>query len=141
MEERLLRIIKEGKGEIKDLLNAEKELGVWRTKIEEFEGEIRYYANQVALSTLTITLYEKAIRAPYAIVETERISMAVEAEDVEKAQQQLLTAVSEAKGRITKSEWNQQSAGQYQSTIHFEVAREGTGPLRERLRQLGSVAW
>ncbi|HEV3119201.1 MAG TPA: DUF4349 domain-containing protein, partial [Gemmataceae bacterium] len=37
MEERLLRIIKDGKGEIKDLLNAEKELGVWRTKIEELE--------------------------------------------------------------------------------------------------------
>src|SRR5208337_3369713 len=33
MEERLLQIIKTGKGEIKDLLQAEKELGVWRTKI------------------------------------------------------------------------------------------------------------
>ena len=63
MEQRLLQIIKEGKGEIKQLLEAEKELGVWRTKIEEFEGEIRYYANQVALSTLTITLAEKEIRA------------------------------------------------------------------------------
>ncbi|HEV3078508.1 MAG TPA: DUF4349 domain-containing protein, partial [Gemmataceae bacterium] len=140
MEERLLKIIKEGKGEIKDLLNAEKELGVWRTKIEEFEGEIRYYANQVALSTLTITLYEKEIRAPYAIVETERISMGVEVEDVEKAQQQLLTAVGDAKGRITKSELKQQSAGQYQATIHFEVAPEAAGPLRDRLRQLGTVA-
>src|SRR5437764_5918131 len=56
MEERLLQIIKAGKGEIKDLLSAEKELGVWRTKIEEFEGELRFYANRVALSTLTITL-------------------------------------------------------------------------------------
>ena len=42
MEERLLQIIKTGKGEIKDLVAAEKELGVWRTKIEEMEGEIRY---------------------------------------------------------------------------------------------------
>jgi hypothetical protein len=56
MEDRLLGIIKSGKGEIKDLLQAEKELGVWRTKIEEFEGELRYYANLAALSTLTLTL-------------------------------------------------------------------------------------
>ena len=48
MEERLINIIKTGKGEIKDLLAAERELGVWRTKIEEMEGEIRYYNNQVA---------------------------------------------------------------------------------------------
>ena len=62
MEERLINIIKDGKGVIKDLLRAEKELGVWRTKIEEFEGELRYYANMVSLSTLTIKLYEKDIR-------------------------------------------------------------------------------
>src|SRR5262249_26987557 len=34
MEARLLEIIAKGKGEIKDLLAAEKELGEWRTKIE-----------------------------------------------------------------------------------------------------------
>ena len=58
METRLLQIIKEGKGEIKQLLEAERELGVWRTKIEELEGEIRYYANLASLSTLTISLVE-----------------------------------------------------------------------------------
>ncbi len=87
MEERLLQIIKTGKGEIKDLLLAEKELGVWRTKIEEVEGELRYYSNLVSLSTLTIALYEKEIRAPFALVETERVQMGVEVEDVDKALQ------------------------------------------------------
>src|SRR5262249_56539617 len=66
MEERLLKIIKEGKGEIKDLLLAEKELGVWRTKIEELEGELRYYSNLVALSTLAVNLVEKEIRTAAA---------------------------------------------------------------------------
>ncbi len=140
MEERLLQIIKAGKGEIKDLLQAEKELGVWRTKIEEFEGELRYYANQVALSTLTITLYEKEIRAPFAIVETERIQMGIEVDDVDKAQQQTLAAVTEAKGRVTKSELKQHAAGQFSALVHFEVAPEAAGPLRDRLRQLGTVA-
>ncbi len=85
MEERLLQIIKSGKGEIKDLLAVEKELGTWRTRIEEFEGELRYYANQVALSTLSIVLYESEIQAPYGIVERERVQMALEADDVDLA--------------------------------------------------------
>jgi Flp pilus assembly protein CpaB len=137
MEERLLQIIKSGKGEIKDLLAAEKELGIWRTKIEEFEGELRYYANQVALSTLTITLAEKEIRAPFAVIETERVQMAVEAEDVIKAQQQVLKAVDEAKGRVTKSELKQFAADQLRAVIHFEVAPDKAGPLRDRIDQIG----
>jgi glycine cleavage system regulatory protein len=139
MEERLLQIIKAGKGEIKDLLQAEKELGIWRTKIEELEGELRYYGNLVALSTLTITLYEREIRAPFAVVQTERVQMGLEVEDVDKAQQQVLAAVADAKGRVTKSELKQHGAGQFSALLHFEVAPDAAGPLRDRLRQLGSV--
>jgi anti-sigma factor RsiW len=140
MEGRLLEMIKTGKGEIKDLLNAEKELGVWRTKIEELEGEIKYYGNLAALSRLTITLAEKEIRAPSAIVETERIQMGIEAEDVDKTQRDALTAVADAKGRVTKSELKQHAAGQFNAIIHFEVAPDAAGPLRDRLKQLGNVA-
>jgi hypothetical protein len=137
METRLLDIIKTGRGEIKDLLVAEKELGVWRTKIEEYEGEKRYYDNQVSLSTLTISISEKEIRAPFAVVETERVQMGVEAEDVIKAQQQVLKAVDEAKGRVTKSELKQHAADQLNATINFEVAPDKTGTIRDRIEQLG----
>ena len=140
METRLLQIIKEGKGEIKQLLEAEKELGVWRTKIEEYEGELRYYSNLAALSTLTVALSEKEIRAAAAVTERERVQAGVEVEDVDKAYQQLLAAVTEAKGRITKSELKQLSAGQFNATFQFEVAAESGGPIRDRLRMLGRVA-
>ena len=140
MQERLLQMIKEGKGAIKDLLQAEKELGVWRTKIEELEGEIRYYNNLVALSTLTINLYEKEIRAPFGVIETERVLMGLEVEDVEKAHKQVLAAVAEAKGRISKSELKQHTPDQLSAIVNFEVAPESAGPLRDRLRQLGNVA-
>lgn len=140
MEQRLLQIIKEGKGEIKQLLEAERELGVWRTKIEEFEGELRYYSNLAALSTLTITLTEKEIRAAAAVTERERVQAGVEVEDVDKAYQQLLAAVTEAKGRIAKSELKQLTAGQFNATFQFEVASESGGPVRDRLRMLGRVA-
>jgi hypothetical protein len=140
MEERLLQIIKSGQGQIKDLLAAEKELGVWRTRIEEFEGELRYYQNLVSLSTLTITLYEKEIRSPYAILQTERVQMGLEVEDVEKAHRAALAAVAEAKGRVTKSEMRQHAAGQFSAVLNFEVAPDAGGPLRDRLKQLGTVA-
>jgi hypothetical protein len=113
MEQRLLQIIKEGKGEIKELLEAEKELGVWRTKIEEFEGELRYYANLAALSTLTITLAERDIRAAAGVTECERVQAGIEVEDVEKAYRDALAAVLDAKGRVTRSELKQLAAGQF----------------------------
>jgi hypothetical protein len=140
METRLLQIIKEGKGEIKQLLEAERELGVWRTKIEETEGELRYYANLASLSTLTITLAEKEVRAAAAVSESERVQAGVEVEDVDKAYQAVLAAVVEAKGRVLKSEVRQLAAGQYNASLQFEVPPEASGPVRDRLRQLGRVA-
>jgi hypothetical protein len=140
IEERLINIIKTGKGEIKDLVAAEKELGVWRTKIEEMEGEIRYYGNQVALSTLTITLNEKEILAPTAIVVTERVSMRLEVEDVAKAHQIAMTAVEEVKGRITKSELKQHSAGQLQSILHADIPPAKKDTFRDKLKKLGILS-
>jgi glycine cleavage system regulatory protein len=140
METRLLDIIAKGKGEIKDLLLAEKELGEWRTKIETYEGEKRYYDSQVGLSTLTVTLMEKEIRAPFAVTQTEKVNMGLEVEDVEKAHKDALAAVSESKGRVTKSELKQLAAGQFNATLYFEVAPDASGALRDRFKQLGNVA-
>src|SRR5262249_39830987 len=131
MEQRLLAIIKDGKGEIKQLLEAEKELGVWRTKIEEFEGELRDVTNLAALSTLTIPLTEKEIRTAAEVTENEQVQAGVEVEDVDKAYQQILAAVMEAKGHISKSEIKQLGAGQFNASLSFEVAPDRSGPLRD----------
>jgi len=140
MEQRLLQMIKDGKGEIKQLLDAERELGKWRTQIEEFEGEMRYYANLAALATLTITLTEKEIRTAAAVSESERVQAGVEVEDVDKAYQQTLALVAEMKGRVAKSELKQLAAGQFNASLQFEVPPDAAGPVRDRLRQLGRVA-
>lgn len=139
MEERFIAIIKNGKGEVKDLIAAERELGVWRTKIEEMEGEIRYYNSQVALSTLTITAYEKEIRAAAAMVITEHVTMKIEADDVEKSLQTALLAVTEAKGRVTKSDLKQHAAGQLEAVLSFEVAPAQAGAIKDKLKALGIV--
>ena len=140
METRLLEIIKSGKGEIKQLLEAEKELGVWRTKIEESEGEMRYYNNLASLSALSIVLAEKEIRSAAGITENERVQAGIEVEDVDKAFRDAVAAVLAAKGRIAKSELKQLSAGQFNATLNFEIAPDASGPMRDRLRQLGRIS-
>ena len=140
METRLLAIIKDGKGEIKQLLDAEKELGLWRTKIEEMEGEKRYFDNLAALSNLTITLAEKEIKAAAGVTESEVVQTGIEVEDVEQAYRDALAAVTAANGRVTKSDLKQVSSGQFNATLNFEIAPDAAGPVRDRLRQLGRVA-
>jgi hypothetical protein len=141
MEERLLSIIKSGKGEIKDLLEAEKQLGVYREKIEKLEGEIRYYNNLISLSTLNITLAEKDIKTPTSATETERVDVGLETDEVEKAYQDALKAIAEKKGRVTRSELKKYDAGQLFAEIVCEVPPgEAATMLVDRLRQLGRVA-
>ncbi len=140
MEERLLDMIKKGNGSIKDLLAAEKELGVWREKIEKFEGEIRYYDNLISMSTLTVVLQERDIKASAASIEVETVSAGVETDDVEQARSEILKAIDEAQGRIITSDLKKLDAGQFSATIVAEVAQDRSGPVIDRLKQLGKVA-
>lgn len=140
MEERLLKIIKDGTGAVKDLLAAEKELGTWREKIETLEGEKRYYDNLVTLSTLSITLQERDIRAASGAIECERVNSGIETEDVEKSRADALKAIDEAKGRVISADLKKLDAGQFAATIVAEIPPENAGPVIDRLRQLGKVA-
>ncbi len=140
MEARLIEIIKSGKGEIKDILLAEQELGKWREKIEVFEGQLRYWAAQVAMSTLNLTLYEKDIRTPAGVTETESVTASLEADDVEKTYKEVLAAIAEIKGRVTTSSLQKHQAGQFAGRIIAEIAPENSVALRDRLAQLARVA-
>lgn len=141
MEDRLLEIIKTANGQIKDLLAAEKELGVWREKIEAIEGEKRYLDNQVSLSTLAVSLYEKDIRTPAYATESEQVQMSLETETVDDAYNKALEAIKSAKGRITQSELKQYDAGQFGATIVAAVPPDAAEQVIARLRQLsGRIA-
>jgi hypothetical protein len=140
MEERLLDIIKTGKGAVKDLVEAEKQLGIYREKIEQIEGELRYMGSQVALSTLSVSLMERDIRTPFAAVEAEQISAGIEAEDVERARAEALKLIDDAKGRVIESELKKLDAGQLAATLVAEVSPDATGALGDHLKQLGRVA-
>ncbi|HEX5229641.1 MAG TPA: DUF4349 domain-containing protein, partial [Bryobacteraceae bacterium] len=136
MEDRLLEIIKTGKGQVKDLLEAEKQLGVWREKIEQLEGEIRYYNNLVSLSTLTVTLAERDIQTPAFASQTETVNLSLETEKVEEDYQKARDAIDQAKGRITASELKQFDAGQYRATISAQLPSDKAEPFLATVRQL-----
>ena len=140
MEERLLDLIQNGKGQIKDLLAAEKELGEWRTKIEKITGELNYDDSLIAYSTLELTLTEKNIQTPALASQTETVDMGVETEDVEKARDAALRAIDEVKGRIIDSELKQLDAGQVAGKIVADVPATSAGGVIDRLRQLGTVS-
>ncbi len=140
MEGRLLELIKNGKGNVKDLLAAEKELGVWRQKIEKIVGQMKYYDNLVALSTLSITLYERDIKTAAAATETETVDTGIETTDVEKARSEALKAIDDARGRIIQSDLKRYDAGQFGATIVADVSPERAGAVLDRIKQLGKVA-
>ncbi|MDB5295949.1 MAG: hypothetical protein JWO31_1932, partial [Phycisphaerales bacterium] len=139
MESRLLEIIKSG-GAVKDLLAAEKELGIWREKLEVLEGEIRYLNAQVSLSTLVVELMERDVRTPTSAAETETVAAGVECEDVEKARADALAAIAHAKGRVVDSDLKKLDGGQFTATIVADVLPDAAGPVIDRLKQLGKVA-
>jgi hypothetical protein len=140
MEERLMEIIKTGKGEVKDLVAAEKEMGTWREKDEQLTGEINYYNSLVALSTLEISLSERDIRQAALATETETVNMGVETDDVEKARAEALKAIDQIKGRVIQSDLKKFDAGQLAATIKAEVDPASSGLVIDRLKQLGRVA-
>jgi glycine cleavage system regulatory protein len=140
MEQRLLEMIKTAQGKVADLLEAEKELGNWRTRIEKMTGQLNYYSNLVSLATLSVTAYEKDIRTPASASQTEEINTGLETDNVEHARTEIIKSIDEAKGRIIESELKQLEAGQLAAKVVAEVAPQNAGAVVDRLKQLGRVA-
>jgi hypothetical protein len=139
-EGRLLDIIKNPKGEVKDLLLAEEKLGITRVRIEKLEGQIRYLSNQVGLSTLTINLVEKEIQAATGMVITEKVQMLVEVDNVAEAKDAVIKAAEDLKGRVVKSEFKQEKAGQLEAIIHAQIPPDKRKAFSEQLEKLGLVS-
>jgi hypothetical protein len=62
-EEQLLELMKKA-GQVSELLEVERELARVRGEIERLEGRLRYLGNQVAFSTIYLTLVLPSAQAP-----------------------------------------------------------------------------
>jgi hypothetical protein len=59
LEARYLELLKKA-STVEEMLAIERELGTLRAEIESVEGRMKYLSDQVAMSSLTVTFYEKA---------------------------------------------------------------------------------
>ncbi len=101
LEERLLELLKKSKGNVKELLEVEKELGTVRAAIEQIEGEFKYLSHRIALSTLTLRLAEKEIGQPFEYLLTQSAQVRLAAHDVPTAYERAQEVVRQAGGVIT----------------------------------------
>lgn len=58
LEERLVNLLANRTGKLEDVLAVERELARVREEIDRFEGRLRFLRSQVAISTLTVSVYE-----------------------------------------------------------------------------------
>lgn len=60
LETRLIDLLATRTGKLEDVLAVERELARVREEIDRYEGRIRFLRSRVSMSTLTVTLHEKA---------------------------------------------------------------------------------
>ena len=64
LEQRILQLVDDRDGKIKDVIEVERELARVREEIERMVGRLRYLANRAALTTVTITVREEKDYVP-----------------------------------------------------------------------------
>jgi uncharacterized coiled-coil protein SlyX len=64
LEERIVELLKESSGAIKDVIEVERELARVRGEIEQMEGRLRYLTNRTELTTVTIVAREERDYVP-----------------------------------------------------------------------------
>jgi type II secretory pathway pseudopilin PulG len=64
LEERIAELLKDSSGEIKDVIEVERELARVRGEIEQMEGRLRFLTNRTELTTVTITAREEQDYVP-----------------------------------------------------------------------------
>ncbi len=140
LEERLLEILKKSKGNVKELLEVEKELGNVRSEIERLEGEMKYLTNQVSLSTLNLNLYEKDIGQPFEYVLTQEAQVQLVTLDVPAAYERAQETLRAAGAVILSRDLQQQAADAAYANITARVDVEHFGGTVETLKKLGEAA-
>lgn len=139
LEERLRKLIEEGKGEVKDLLAVEQELAKVRERIEQMTGELKYYDQQIALSTLTLSIAERDLEQPAEFVETQAAVVDLAAADIDYTYNGAREAVEDAGGQVLESKLNRRDDGVAEGTIKALIPAEKFERTVEAIKALGVV--
>jgi len=137
LAERLLKLLAEGKGTVKELMEVEVQLGNTNEAIERIKGEIKFYDNRVGLSTLTLQIAEKDLGQPFEYVQSLQANLALTARDPDDAYAQAQKEIIGAGGQVVDSRMSRQNDGSSTGTIRARVDADKFAALRDALRKLG----
>lgn len=138
LEERLQKVVKETKGEVKDILEVEKQIAVVRQNIERLEGEQRYYNNLISLATLDVSLYEKEIEKPVEYVQTQSAALTISVTDVDSAYKTVQETIAGQKGRIIEANINRQNEN-VTAKVRAAIDAEKFPEMLRTLKEKGEV--
>jgi hypothetical protein len=139
LAERLKKVLAEGKGNVKELMEVEVQLGRVLEETDAIKGELKYYDNRVGLSTIDLRIGEKDLDQPFEVVESLQSTVGVTAENVDAAYAGAQKAVAEAGGQVVDSRMTRQNDGSAKGILRAKVDAGKFPALREELRKLGHV--
>lgn len=137
LAERLKKLLAEGKGTVKELMEVEVQLGNTNEAIESIKGEIKYYDNRIGLSTLTLQIAEKDLGQPFEYVQTLQANLALTSRDPDDAYAKAQKEIADAGGQVVDSRMTRQNDGSSTGYIRGRVDADKFQALRDSLKKLG----
>jgi len=137
--ERLKKALLEGKGNVKEIMEAEVALGKATEELESIKGELKYYDNLIGLSTITLHLFEKDLGLPFEYVLTLQSTIGVTGSDADGVYAKAQELIRAAGGQVADARMTRQNDGSSSGFVRGKVDAEKFPAVREDLKKLGHV--
>lgn len=138
--ESLLKALEERKGDLEAYVKFEAKLAEVLEELEKLKGEMKYMENQVAFSTLTLTLIETGLDSSSAIMLNERAQMQTAVPDVDKASEEARKRAAQLKATILSNRVNRGKGRlDTRANLMFEIPTSRFDELLKAMGELGRV--
>ena len=137
--ERLKKVLLEGKGTVKELMEVEVQMGATIEQIESIKGELKYYDNLVGLSTITMQVFEKDMGLPFEYVQTMQATISVTSAEADAKYAQAQKEILEAGGQVVESRMTRANDDSASGFVRGKVDADKFPAVREKLKALGHV--
>ena len=137
--ERLKKVLADGKGGVKELLEVEVQIGQTLEEIDRLKGELKFYENRIALSTIVLQIAERDLGRPFEVVETLQSRIGLVALEAESLFATARTRIQEAGGQVADARLTRQSDGTLSGSLRARVDAAKFPEIRAALRSLGHV--
>ncbi|MGE4158203.1 MAG: DUF4349 domain-containing protein [Planctomycetota bacterium] len=138
--ESLLKALEERKGDLEAYVKFEAKLAEVLEELEKLKGEMKYMENQVAFSTLTLTLIETGVDSASSVMLNERAQMQTAVPDVDKASEEARRRATELKATILSNRVNRgRGRLDTRANLMFEIPTSRFDELLKAVGELGRV--